>query len=213
MPEYSAGEEILFGYRGGSMWPLFQNGDVVVVKRVPLEQLRAGDCIAFRRPGQEQTTIHRIHRLKPDIRTRGDARPAADDEPVDPSWIEGRAEARIRYGHPTRLLGGLVGRWAGMFYSQVGKLNPSLGTRGGRAARQIQRLLRPAARLRLHRARVASFAVSDDRRRDYLIVGGRVVGAWDERGSAWLVAWPCRLCIDPALLPLSDRAPHQSRRV
>ena len=134
MPEYSAGEEILFGYRGGSMWPLFQNGDVVVVKRVPLEQLRAGDCIAFRRPGQEQTTIHRIHRLKPDIRTRGDARPAADDEPVDPSWIEGRAEARIRYGHPTRLLGGLVGRWAGMFYPQVGKLNP----RWARGAEELQ---------------------------------------------------------------------------
>ena len=194
--------EALFVYRGRSMWPLLQTGDLLMVRRVPLEKLRAGDCIVFRKPGGDQNTVHRIARTKPGIRTRGDARPVLDSESVDPSWIQGRAEARIRYGHARSVWGGTAGRWAGAFYRHAGRLDPSRDTRGGRIARLIQCALGPITALCLRQARVASFRSGPGRSSHYLLIGKRiVVGIYDECAGRWSCVWPYSLLTDLGVSP------------
>jgi len=199
-PDNSSGENTYFRYDGTSMWPFFQKDDLLVVRKVPLEQLRPGDCIVYRKTGEENHIIHRIIAVKPEIRTRGDARPVEDDQPVAPAWIMGRVEARIRYGHSTRVPGGVAGVWAGRFYRYAGRLEPSRESKGGRIAGFIQRFLGRISAPWLRRGRVASFN-SADGKLNYLVLGKRTVGVYNEQGQAWSIAWPCSLLIDPGLLP------------
>jgi signal peptidase I len=199
MPDNSTGEKIYFRYDGTSMWPFFQRGDLLVVRQVLPEDLRPGDCIVYRKTGGEENIIHRIIAVKPELRTRGDARPV-DDEPVAPAWIAGRVEGRIRYGHSTPVPGGVAGVWAGRFYRYAGRLESSRESKGGRIARFIQRFLGQISAPWLRRGRVASFN-SADGKLNYLVLGKRTVGVYNEQGQAWSIAWPLCLLIDPGRLP------------
>ena len=47
-------------YRGRSMWPIFQDGDLLEVEPVEWQELRVGDCITYH-SGDDKTLItHRI---------------------------------------------------------------------------------------------------------------------------------------------------------
>jgi len=194
-------EKAFFRYTGSSMWPVFQTGDLLVVKRVLQDQLRPGDCIVFRKVGGENYIIHRIVGVKSEIRTRGDARPVGDDEPVFPVWIMGRVEGRIRCGHLNRISGGRRGVWEGRFYRYAGRLEPSREAKGGRIAKCIQQFLGRLSTRWVCRASVLNLPSEEGHKLSYLVWGKRVVGLRFGQGQAWSILWPYCLLIDPQRLP------------
>jgi len=73
---------------GSSMEPTISIGSLVVGQPVDVEELKVGDIIAFRPPGEANTTItHRVVGIREEagvryFRTKGDAVDAADPQEV-----------------------------------------------------------------------------------------------------------------------------------
>lgn len=229
----------LFRYRGSSMWPLFQDGDLLATAKVPVSDLRRGDCVVYRKPcaeptpseagmaadaleagrvpdagradmrGQRASTIHRIVSTKPEIRTQGDARPAQDDDPVAPEWILGKVETRIRCGKSSRVWGGLLGQLSARAYRLAGRLEPTRKSRGGRLARLIRSTMRPVTALWLRRVSVVRFRSADGSRTQYLTVGTRAIAERNDEELKWFVRWPWSLLFDPDALPATGRHPSE----
>lgn len=200
MPDRVAASEETFRYSGTSMWPCFQIGDLLLVRKVQLGRLRVGDCIVYQRPDEAQPTAHRVVSVSPEIRTRGDSRPVEDDEPVAPGRVMGRVEGRIRHGRLARVSGGMRGAWAGRLLRQAGRLEPSRDSRGGVVARLVQRTVGRISGLWLHRCAVVSFTSAEGRGLSYLLLGRRVVGYYEHGSGRWTLVWPYSLLVDPALL-------------
>jgi len=200
---------ILFAYSGASMWPLFQEGDLLVVKKVCPDLLRVGDCIVFRSSNNESRFIvHRISAVKPRLKTRGDQRGVDDSEFLDPSCILGRVTGRIRAGRASKVHGGLAGCWTARAVRLAGLIDPTRNAKGGRIARAIQRLLAPFSASFLRGAKVVSFASLDGQARNYLIGRGRVMGVYDQETGHWRLSWPYSVCLKSADLtfPKPDRS-------
>lgn len=78
----------------GSMSPHIEVGDIVIVQRVPLEEVQAGDIIQFREAGERVN--HRVIDIQEDERgaplfmTQGDANPNPDSDPVEAEQFVGK---------------------------------------------------------------------------------------------------------------------------
>lgn len=85
----------LLSVQSGSMAPLLEQGDAVVVRQVPSASLRGGDVVAFRNPDGIIVT-HRIIDVTSTglITTQGDDN-AEPDESIGPAQVIGRAEQRL----------------------------------------------------------------------------------------------------------------------
>jgi signal peptidase len=67
----------------GSMAPTFRPGDLVLMRPVPVQELRTGDIAVFVPPNESSSYAHRVigisgNPARPVIRTQGDANPAPD---------------------------------------------------------------------------------------------------------------------------------------
>lgn len=198
-----------FRYRGDSMWPCFQPGDVLVAENVQWKQLRPGDCIVYRKAGEADYIVHRIVTLCPVMLTQGDARKAMDDEPILPAWIEGRVKARMRYGQMTQVSGGLKGAWAGRYYRYAGLLEPSRGSKGGKLARFMLSVLGPVSALWMRLPTLADEISGESPKTTRLSFGKRTVAMYDEQREKWSIVWPYSLLID---FRLSVAAPKKEER-
>ena len=191
----------VFRYHGRSMWPLFQERDLLLLECVGTDELQAGDCIVYRRDAEDQQIIHRIVSADPFILTQGDARPCMDDEPVAPEWVIGRVTTRMRHGQASRVHRGLAGLLQKRVCRLGGRLDPSRMSRGGSIARLLQCMLGRITHRWVRRAKVSSYASLGGLARCYLVWGKQVVAQYDQRGKRWMVFWPHSLWIDPAQLP------------
>jgi signal peptidase len=77
----------------GSMRPVFDAGDVVIVRKVTADSVKLGDIVQFR--GEEITVIHRVVDIleTEDSKffiTQGDANSSPDIAPVDPHQVVGK---------------------------------------------------------------------------------------------------------------------------
>ena len=93
------------GMKTGSMRPVIDPGDLVLVRQVPTASLRPGQIITFRRPGApNEIYTHRIFSLtygsgsEVDIKTKGDANPTPDPWTVVYQGAAAREVAVIRHG-------------------------------------------------------------------------------------------------------------------
>ena len=92
----------LFSVQSGSMAPVLQKGDLVVVKRVPASDLAVGDVITFINPANKQQTVtHRIIELPSAVNqnkfvTKGDAN-ALSDVGVLENQILGSVKKSVPY--------------------------------------------------------------------------------------------------------------------
>ena len=82
----------------GSMSPAINEGDVVVTKIVPLEELAVGDVIKYHRNGID--IIHRIMAIKAGgegilFTTKGDANESIDIPGPSPQEIQGKVIRKI----------------------------------------------------------------------------------------------------------------------
>lgn len=72
----------------GSMWPILNQGDLVLIEGVAKEDIKVGDVIVWKNP--QGFTIHRVVRLGEDtLVTKGDAN-FTEDEPVRYDDVIGR---------------------------------------------------------------------------------------------------------------------------
>ena len=72
----------------GSMWPILKTGDIVLIKKIPKEDIKVGDIVVWQ--NQKGFTIHRVAKLDADtLTTKGDAN-FTDDPPVKYSEVIGR---------------------------------------------------------------------------------------------------------------------------
>ena len=130
-------------YRGRSMWPTFQEGDILKVIRILSDDIEIGDCILWKKPDGEETIVHRLIGTRPQLRTKGDFHSEEDDAPPLPAWIEGRIVSRIRFGRERNVRSGRSGIWAGRLNGLAGRINPESPGRGGKIARTIQAVSSP----------------------------------------------------------------------
>ena len=178
-------------YRGRSMWPLFQDGDILVALPIDLDEVRRGDCVLVAAPPGDPF-VHRVVLTRPALVTKGDAHRQADDPAPSGPALLGRVVERVRDGRRRAVAGGVGGRVQGRLLGQLGRLDPTVSGRAGQAARGVRVLLRPLGRRALLRAR----ATADP---DGLLRvegrSGRVLLREQEDGR-WTAPWPVCLAVD-----------------
>jgi len=84
----------------GSMRPTMDVGDVVIIAKVPADQVKLGDIIQFRRP-EKVTMMHRVVEIQETegakfFITKGDANDEPDTDPVIPENVVGKLVFTIR---------------------------------------------------------------------------------------------------------------------
>jgi signal peptidase len=98
----------------GSMRPAYPPGTLVVVKPVPIDEIRIGDVITYQlESGEAPVVTHRVvevgTNLDGDARlvTQGDANDIPDAEPVRPVQVKGRLWYSVPYlGYVNNVVGG-----------------------------------------------------------------------------------------------------------
>jgi len=78
----------------GSMQPTLQVGDIALIQKTQVENLKQGDIIQYRK--DNMTYVHRIYTITTDsqqtqIITKGDANPHPDPDPITPDQILGKS--------------------------------------------------------------------------------------------------------------------------
>ncbi len=188
-PEY-------FKYQGRSMWPCFQEGDLLELVPVFYEQIRLGDCIAYR-DGCGRHVVHRVVAAGRELTTRGDAMPATDRQTVIAAQVLGRVVCRYRFGQPSRVRRGFPGRIAGVFYLYAGRIDPCRNSRGGRLAGLIRR--NTARALKILRMSGQPERLLRQGEPDLLVwkIGGCIVGRKEATAAHWVLSWPWCFLLDP----------------
>ena len=191
-----------FRYRGRSMWPCFQEGDLLDIQPVAFEELRVGDCITYRLNNCETHVTHRIRVIRNGIIcTRGDAIPWPDELGVNADQLVGRVVGRYRLGHLKSIQGGVKGRLLGGIYLYAGRLDPQRAARGGYAARLLRGSMQWLATWFYQQGTVLEFGDTDGESTRYWLIGQRPWARFEDTEKNWLVPWPQSLLIDPAKLP------------
>lgn len=184
----------MFLYRGLSMWPSFQEGDLLEVAPVPLKNVRVGDCVLLH-DTDGRHLVHRVISLQGGLSTRGDAMPRADRYGETPPELVGKVVARYRLGQRSVVAGGLAGRLAGFSLRYAGRIDPARAGRGGRVARGIRRCCVPLTKHFLAQGETKRVMLAADAESAILYLGGKAVaqrrGAHDE----WQVYWPWRVFV------------------
>jgi hypothetical protein len=196
-----------FRYRGRSMWPAFQEGDLLEVQPVVFAELRVGDCITYRLNDCETRITHRISDIRSGLlRTRGDASRWPDECSVSANQLVGRVTGRYRLGCLKAIPGGVKGRLLRGFYYYAGRLDPQRAARGGDAARLLRSRLQWLAASFYRRGTVREVGDNGEGFYRYWLIGQRPWARFESREKKWLVPWPQSLLIDPAKLPRNSQA-------
>lgn len=193
-----------FRYQGRSMWPSFQEGDLVEVEPVDFERLKVGDCLLFLANGN-QKIVHRLIDMRKGLRTRGDATAIPDPHKVAPEQVMGRVVYRYRFEQRTRVTGGQLGLLIAIFYRYAGRIDPGRKSRGGQLAKVIRRIssaiLRPVWRY----GKVRRLSNPEQGLNVFFTLGKTVVGRQDMTSGTWQMSWPWRVFIDPAELQIDNK--------
>jgi signal peptidase I len=106
-----AGFQKCFVYRGNSMLPTFQPGQLLYIREI-IESIGTGDVIVFNKPDHGDFTVHRvIKQMEFGWLTRGDNNSRMDVFPIFQDQIVGRVE-RIEFRNRIiAVRGGKYGLW------------------------------------------------------------------------------------------------------
>jgi signal peptidase I len=188
--------------RGESMQPLFRPGDRIVFVPCRVEELRRGDVIIFKPPGQDERVVHRVLSTGSEgVRTQGDANPYRDTGELQQKDIAGRAVSVERRGMVIPVAGGLAGRLLAALIRAFRKsdhlashvLNPCYR---GLARSGLFRALLPSAL----RPRVITYD-RDGQSEMQLVLGRRIIGRRPAGAGAWTIRRPFRIFVDEHSLP------------
>ena len=192
--------EKLFRYHGLSMWPCFQERDLLEIEPVEMAMIRVGDCLVFR--GEEdQQVVHRVLGKGIVLTTRGDAFKQADEHTVSEHSVIGRVVYRHRMGRRTSVANGLIGHAAGRIFHFAGRIDPQRCTRGGHIGISICRLSLTGLRPLWQRGKVHSLQRIGEVPVTVWKLGSLTVGSQAHSSKEWTVLWPWRIVVR---LPLGD---------
>ena len=186
----------MFRYQGLSMWPCFQEGDLLELSVVDFSQLRIGDCVAYSTT-REQQAVHRVIGIRgKSLTTRGDALSGADNVPVQEHQINGRVVSRYRFGQECSVPGGLRGRVAGLFYRYAGRIDPNRSSRGGKLARGIRATSTIVLRMLSYTCVSRSMILTGELKITVWELQGLIIGRQDPLNSECLLAWPWSVFVE-----------------
>jgi hypothetical protein len=184
----------LFHYHGKSMWPCFQDGDLLEIIPVQGKKIRTGDCVVYC-ANDGQMVVHRVIDIDETITTQGDALQKPDLEKIKPGQIHGRVACRYRMGRKTSVWNGKLGQLTGFFYRYAGRIDPQRMSRGGRVARAIQGLSTFFLKTCRYKGTVKTFRRTD----------GEDIRTWEfykltvaqqsPTGEEWRVSWPWKIIL------------------
>jgi signal peptidase I len=98
-------------YTGGSMRPIFRDGDGLTVQPYGCRKRRVGDIVVFKDPESNQKIIHRIASIsRKGIRTQGDHSAVVDPWILEPGEIIGKVVSAWRRDRKIRVWNGLAGQ-------------------------------------------------------------------------------------------------------
>lgn len=199
----SSGDIFFCAHMGPSMNPTLTPQDLLEIKPYKNESPRIGDVILYYSPQQSNNAIHRIVSIDANgIQTRGDNNCITDTESLHPDDIAGRVVAAQRGSFRRKIANGYWGSLVGR-YCHMRRL----------VHRHTIRLLGPVYRSLcagnfLHRfipcrlqTRIATFQ-SATHITHKLLLGHRIIGAYDETSRQWQIRRPYRLFVDQASLPV-----------
>lgn len=184
-----------FQYRGRSMWPCFQEGDLLTLEPVPFHRIRVGDCIAYHSP-KGHIAVHRVVAKDDRLHTRGDAMKSIDSETLKEGQIIGRVAMRHRLDRSSHVLGGLPGRMARHVFQYGGRINPASPSRGGKLARMIRKVSTFVLRNLRCSGGSQTFMRHDGSTSRVWRLGGKAIGRQASETSAWVIPWPWAVIID-----------------
>jgi len=105
----------LVRYSGLSMWPYFQEGDLLEVIPTTIDQIGIGDCVVLH--AADGTLIaHRVVGRRHGLRTRGDALSRDDDTGPMSLQLTAKIVARHRLGRCSAVTGGWQGWLLGKLF-------------------------------------------------------------------------------------------------
>jgi len=188
-------------YCGLSMWPYFQDGDLLEVVPTTLDQLGIGDCVVLR--AADGTLIaHRVVSLRHGLRTRGDALARDDDHQAAELQLVGRIVARHRLGRRSLVTGGRQGWLLGRFFYVAGRIDPQRQGRGGQLGRAVRGVCAPVTGPVIHRLMTSTRNSQGQNHAATLRSLGRFVVAHRRHADAeWQIRWPWRLFVATPPLP------------
>ncbi len=186
----------MFRYQGLSMWPCFQEGDLLELLSVDFSQIRIGDCIAYSAVG-EQLAVHRVIGKRDDgLITRGDALSEADNAPVQEYQINGRVTYRHRFGKECSVSGGVRGRITGLFYRYAGRIDPNRSSRGGKLARGIRATSTIVFRMLSYACVARSMKLTGEQKIIVWELKGRIIGRQDSDKAEYPLVWPWSVFVE-----------------
>lgn len=184
------------------MTPTLMSGEILAVEGCGNREIRRGDVVAFKRPGDARHVIHRVVDVEGGaLRTRGD-----NNRQIDP-WVLAPRDVVGRVTHAsgprgTRVIaGGLPGHARAR---SLHLLHACLAPIGA-IVRPLYRYLAAAGTLRRFvslDAKVRVIAVSRAGAAEHkLLWGSRVIGRCVAPAGTWEIRRPFRLFVDEAALP------------
>ncbi len=183
-------------YQGLSMWPCFQEGDLLELAPIDFDQVRTGDCIAYSSTSGEQA-VHRVVGKKGSgLITRGDALPEPDNRPVFGDHIIGRVMYRHRFGQKCFMPHGLRGQFYGLFYRYAGRIDPNRSSRGGKLARGIRATSKSILKMLRCACVARTMKLTGEQEIIVWELHGRVVGRQNSSKSEYLMAWPWSVFVE-----------------
>jgi hypothetical protein len=183
-------------YSGMSMWPCFQDGDLLEVESLLIEQVRRGDCIVFS-SDDGCHVVHRVVSAGPALKTRGDAISKIDTREVTQEHLVGRVTRRYRLGVERCVSGGWPGRLAGRFYFIAGRFDPLRPSRGGNIARRLRQLSMTVLGRWSSPGKIRTLSLLGQTSVNVWYWGNWVIGRQEITSEKWSVYWPWRVILNP----------------
>lgn len=93
-------DSTVLSVQSGSMSPVFNEGDAIVIRRTATDQLKAGDIVTVQTPDKSRSFTHRIIRVDFEeglVYTGGDALKSEDPMPADISLVIGKYWFKIPF--------------------------------------------------------------------------------------------------------------------
>jgi signal peptidase I len=202
--KHKTGGPILVAYVGPSMNPTLREPEILEIMPYGNHLLRVGDVVFFRSPGRHQAVVHRIVRLTSEgVVTRGDNNPRDDDYVLQPQDIHGRVVAAWQ-GRKNRAVAGgrrgrLIVRW--LPWKRLLDRNLSYLLHSFYQALCPWRFLTTLLPAGL-RPRIVVFQ-NKEIGRPCILLGGRIIGRYDDRRQQWQIYRPFRLIVDVHRLPMA----------
>jgi len=188
------GRVTMFRYQGRSMWPCFQEGDLLEYRPYCMADIQVGDCIVYKTEDERHVT-HRVVSKGGTLITRGDAFSAEDKDPVHANQVIGKVTDRHRMGKVSRVTGGTRGQIAGMFYRYAGRIDPQRNARGGKLARRLQAISMVVFKPLWDKGHKKRLKRGDEGDITLWVLGEIIIGRQDDQTLEWAVTWPWNLLV------------------